>query len=212
MNPARVIRIDPSAPEPAALQEAVGCLKQGGLVAFPTETFYGLGADALDPEAVARVFTAKGRPESKPLLVLVDSREMAESLAADLSDLARRLMAAYWPGPLTLVVRAAPELPSELTAGTGTVGMRIPAHPVALGLVRAARVPVTAPSANLSGAEPPTTAEEVHRVFEGKIDLILDGGPTPGGRPSTVLDVSISPPRLLRAGAIDLSPFLAGSP
>jgi len=147
------------------------------------------------------------RPESKPLLVLVDAVKMAESLAIGVSDLARRLMATYWPGPLTLVFKAGPELPRELTAGTGTVGIRMPGHPVALGLVRAAGVPVTAPSANPSGAEPPTTAEAVRRFFEGQIDLILDGGPTPGGQPSTVLDVSVSPPRLIRAGAIDLSGF-----
>lgn len=210
MSPTRIIRINPSAPEPVALQEAAGCLKRGGLVAFPTETFYGLGANALDREAVARVFTAKGRPESKPLLVLVDSVGMAESIATELSDLARRLMAACWPGPLTLVVPAVATLPPELTANTGTIGMRIPAHPIALGLVSATRVPITAPSANLSGARPPTTAEEVRRAFEGKIDLILDGGPTPGGQPSTVLDVSVSPPRLIRPGALDVSPFLAG--
>lgn len=177
-------------------------------MAFPTETFYGLGANALDRAAVARVFEVKGRPESKPLLVLVDSVKMAESLALGVSDLARRLMAIYWPGPLTLVFQAARELPSELTAGTGTVGIRLPAHPVALGLVRAAGLPVTAPSANPSGAEPPTTAAAVRRFFEGQIDLILDGGPTPGGQPSTVLDVSVSPPRLIRAGAVDL-PALA---
>jgi len=207
----RVVAVDPSAPEPVAFQEAAGCLLRGGLVAFPTETFYGLGANALDREALARVFKVKGRSESKPLLVLVDSLKMAESLALEVSGLARQLMAVWWPGPLTLVVRATPELPSELTAGTGTVGMRIPDHPVALGLVRAARFPVTAPSANPSGEEPPTTAEGVWRFFEGKIDLILDGGAVPGGRPSTIVDVSVSPPRLLRAGALDISTFLVGS-
>ena len=174
-------------------------------MAFPTETFYGLGASALDRRAVARVFEVKGRPESKPLLVLVDSIEMAEALALDVPALARELMAAYWPGPLTLVFRAVKDLPAELTAGTGTIGVRMPAHTVALGLVRAARCPVTAPSANPSGAEPPTTAAGVRRFFEGRIDLILDGGPTPGGRPSTILDVSVSPPRLVRAGALDVS-------
>ena len=193
------------------LDEARVVLLRGGLVAFPTETFYGLGANATDREAVRRVFQMKGRPESKPLLVLVDSVKMAESLALEVSDLARHLMAACWPGPLTLVFRAAPELPVELTAGTGTVGIRVPAHPIALGLVRAAGLPVTAPSANPTGAEPPTTAEHVRRFFEGSIDLILDGGPTPGVRPSTILDVSVSPPRLLREGALDVSAFLTRS-
>jgi L-threonylcarbamoyladenylate synthase len=191
------------------LQEAGDILRRGGLVAFPTETFYGLGANAMDRTAVARAFQVKGRPESKPLLVLVDSIKMAESLALEVSDLARRLMAMYWPGALTLVFKATPSLPAELTAGTGTVGIRLPGHPLALALVHATGFPVTAPSANPSGAEPPTTAETVRRYFDGQIDLILDGGPTPGGRPSTVLDVSVSPPRLLRAGALDVSEFLA---
>lgn len=209
MTATRICPVDPSAPSPAALDEAAGALRRGGLVAFPTETFYGLGANAMNRGAVARAFQVKGRPESKPLLVLVDSIKMAESLALEVSDLARRLMAAYWPGALTLVFKAAPELPAELTGGTSTIGIRLPGHPLALALVRATGFPVTAPSANPSGAEPPTTAEAVRRYFDGQIDLILDGGPTPGGHPSTVLDVSTSPPRLLRAGALDVSEFLA---
>lgn len=209
MTATRICPVDPSAPSPTALEEAAGALRHGGLVAFPTETFYGLGANAMDRSAVARAFLVKGRPESKPLLVLVDSIKMAESLALEVSDLARRLMAAYWPGALTLVFKATPSLPAELTAGTGTVGIRLPGHPLALALVRATGFPVTAPSANPSGAEPPTTAEAVRRYFDGQIDLILAGGPTPGGHPSTVLDVSTSPPRLLRAGALDVSEFLA---
>lgn len=207
MTITRICPLDPFDPEPAVLEEAARALSGGGLVAFPTETFYGLGANALDSQAVGRVFQVKGRPESKPLLVLVDSVKMAESLTLDVSDLARRLIATYWPGPLTLVFKAAPELPAELTAGTGTVGIRMPRDPVALGLVRAARHPVTAPSANPSGAAPPTTAAAVWQYFEGRIHLILDGGPTPGGRPSTVLDVSVSPPQLVRVGAVEISDF-----
>ena len=210
MSLTRVCPIDPSRPDPSLLQEAVGALRRGALVGFPTETFYGLGANAMDQEAVARVFRVKGRAGSKPLLILVDSARMAESLALELSDDARTLMATHWPGPLTLVLRAAPELPALLGAGTGTVGMRVPGHPVALALVRAAGFPVTAPSANPSGAEPPTQAEEVRRFFDGKIELILDGGPTAGGRPSTVLDLSVSPPRLIRPGAVQLPDFLTG--
>jgi L-threonylcarbamoyladenylate synthase len=190
------------------LEEGAGWLRRGGLVAFPTETFYGLGANALDRQAVRRVFEVKGRPEFQPLLILVNSPETAESFALEIPDVARRLMTAHWPGPLTLVFRAVPELSTELTAGTGTIGMRVPGHPVALGLVRAAGFPLTAPSANPSGAEPPTTAGAVRQFFEGRIDLILDGGPTPGGQPSTVLDVSVSPPRLIRPGALDVSKFL----
>ena len=171
---------------------------------FPTETFYGLGANALSGAAVRRIFEVKGRPEAKPLLVLVDSIEMAESLVKEVPVPARDLMARYWPGPLTLVFKAAASLPDELTVGTGTVGMRVPRHPVAFGLVRAAGFPVTAPSANLSGAEPPTTAAEVRRAFDGKIELILDGGATTGGLPSTILDVTVTPPKLIRRGAVEL--------
>jgi L-threonylcarbamoyladenylate synthase len=175
------------------------------LVSFPTESFYGLGANALDPGALMRVYRVKGRPESKPLLVLVDSVKMAESLAAEIPAAARDLMARHWPGPLTLVLRARQDLPAELTAQTGTIGIRMPGHPVALGLVRAAGVALTAPSANPSGEPPPTTAQEVLEGLQGSIDLILDGGPTAGGLPSTVLDVSVTPPRLIRQGAAILS-------
>lgn len=174
-------------------------------MAFPTETFYGLGSNAMDTAAVGRVFAVKGRPESKPLLTLVDSVEMVESVALEISAASRRFMSAYWPGPLTLIFKARPEVPEELTAGTGTIGVRMPGHPVALGLVRAAGIPVTAPSANLSGGEPPTAARAVRRLFEGAIDMILDGGLTKGGPPSTILDVTVVPPRLVRQGAIEVA-------
>lgn len=198
----RLVRVDPGRPEPAVLRESAGVLLGGGLVAFPTETFYGLGANALDPAAVSRVFVAKGRAESKPVLVLVESVEMAESLVKAVSAAARDLMTRYWPGPLTLVFAAGAGLPGGLTGGTGTIGIRVPSHPVALGVVRAAGFPVTAPSANVSGSEPPTMAAAVHRAFDGQIELILDGGATKGGLPSTILDVTVTPPRLIRLGAV----------
>jgi L-threonylcarbamoyladenylate synthase len=197
--------IDPNDPDSLVLQDAAGCLREHGLVAFPTETFYGLGANAMDRESVRRVFEVKGRSESKPLLVLVDSVTMAESLASEVSNAARGLMNRYWPGPLTLVFRAVPGIPSELTAGTGTIGIRMPGHRVALELVRVFGLPITAPSANPSGEPPPTTAQAVLEKLTGSVDLILDGGPTAGGLPSTVLDVSVSPPRLLRQGAVTIS-------
>ncbi len=200
----RVLRVDPAAPSFASLREAAAVLAGGGLVAFPTETFYGLGANAREPEAVRRVFEVKGRPEAKPVLVLVDSIEMAESLVEGIPSQARALMERHWPGPLTLVLRARPSVPAEVTAGTGTVGIRMPAHPVALALVRAAARPVTAPSANPSGEAPPTTAAGVLRAFEGKIEMVLDGGKTAGGPPSTVADATVDPPRILRAGAVKL--------
>jgi L-threonylcarbamoyladenylate synthase len=199
----RFLRVDPGNPQPTALEEAAAILLNGGLVAFPTETFYGLGANALDPQAIARIFSVKGRPDSKPLLVLVDSVKMAGSLVREVPTAAWSLMARYWPGPLTLVLNAIAALPDSLTAGTGTIGIRMPSHPVAFELVRAAGFPVTAPSANVSGEEPPTTAEEVRRVLDGKIEMILDAGPTKGGLPSTILDVTVTPPRLIRRGALD---------
>jgi L-threonylcarbamoyladenylate synthase len=148
----RMVAVDREAPSRGALDLAAAILSSGGLVAFPTESFYGLGADALDPRALARVFAVKGRPESKPLLVLVDSVAMVEGLVSEVPAGARELMARHWPGALTLVLKAAAHVPRKLTAGTGTVGVRMPGHPVALALVRAARLAVTAPSANPSGA------------------------------------------------------------
>ncbi len=199
-----MLAVDSEAPSREAIDLAAVILRNGGLVAFPTESFYGLGADALDPRALERVFTVKGRPESKPLLVLVDSVAMAEGLAAEVPAGARELMARYWPGPLTLVLKAAIDVPDRLTAGTGTVGVRMPAHPVALGLVSAAGLAVTAPSANPNGAEPPTTALAVRRYFEGAVDLILDGGATAGGVGSTIADCTVWPPRVLRQGPVRL--------
>jgi L-threonylcarbamoyladenylate synthase len=198
----RRVDIDARAPDAATLREAADILARGGLAAFPTETFYGLGAAALDGPAVRRLFATKGRPESKPILVLVDSIAMLEALVEEVPPPAQALIDQHWPGPLTLVFRARPRVPPAITSGTGTVGVRMPAHAVAIGLPRALRSPVTAPSANLSGAPPPTTAEEVLRVFDGTIELVLDGGPTAGGPASTVADVTVDPPRVLRAGAV----------
>jgi L-threonylcarbamoyladenylate synthase len=199
----QVVAVESSAPETPA-RAAATVLGQGGLVAFPTETFYGLGADALAPSAVRRIFDVKGRPEGKPLLVLVDSLAMVESLAIEVPAPARALIAAHWPGPLTLVLRARPHVPAEVTAGSGTVGVRLSAHPVARALVRALGRPVTAPSANPTDAAPPITADAVLDYFRDRIEMVLDGGATAGGEPSTVLDVTIDPPRVLRAGAVRL--------
>lgn len=204
MRRTRVLAVDAVAPSPGTLAEAATVLAARGLVAFPTETYYGLGADAREPDAVRRIFEVKERPESKPLLVLVDSVSMAESLAEEIPSRARALIERHWPGALTLVFRARPTLPSEVTAGTGTVGVRMPGHPVAIALVRAFAGPVTAPSANRSGDPPPTNAGQVLAAFEGRIELVLDGGETAGGPPSTVVDVTVDPPRVLRAGAVKL--------
>jgi len=197
--------VDACAPDPALVAEAAAMVRRGGLVAFPTESFYGLGSNALEAAAVARVFSVKGRPDTKPVLVLVDSIAMAGQLAADVPDEVHALMARHWPGALTLILTARPHVPTAVTAGSGTVGLRMPGHPVALALVRAAGGPVTAPSANPSGAPPPTTAEAVRGYFAGAVDLIVDGGPTAGGTGSTVADCTTWPPRILRAGPVELT-------
>jgi L-threonylcarbamoyladenylate synthase len=200
-RPTRLV-VDASSPAPAALETATRVLRSGGLVAFPTETFYGLGARALDPVAVARIFEAKGRPETKPLLVLVDSLAMVHRVAGEVPARAHRLMSRYWPGALTLVLLAHADLPTMLTAGTGTIGVRLSGHPVARALVAAAGEPVTAPSANLHGAASPRTADEVILSLGTGVDLVLDAGPTPGGPASTVLDLTRTPAVVLRAGAV----------
>jgi L-threonylcarbamoyladenylate synthase len=153
---------------------------------------------------VRRILDVKGRPEGKPLLVLVDSLAMVESLALEVPARAGALIAAHWPGPLTLVLRARPHVPAEVTAGSDTVGVRLSAHPLARALVRALGRPVTAPSANPTDAAPPTRADQVLDYFQGRIELVLDGGATTGGEPSTVLDVTREPPRVIRAGAVRL--------
>ena len=200
----RVVAVDPRAPAAAAVEAAAAVLRADGLVAFPTETFYGLGAAALRPAAVRRIFDVKGRPEGKPLLVLVDSIAMVERLTTDVPPRARALMDRYWPGALTLVLRARADVPFEITAGSGTIGVRLSAHAVARALVTALGGPVTAPSANLSGRPAPTTAAEAVAAFGDALPLVLDGGATPGGRPSTVLDVTVDPPRVIRAGAVQV--------
>jgi L-threonylcarbamoyladenylate synthase len=200
----RVVAVDARAPSPAALADAVAALRAGRVIAFPTETFYGLGAAALTPAAVRQVFEVKGRPEDKPLLVLVDSIAMVERLAVEIPERARVLMEHHWPGALTLVLSARPDVPSGVTGGSGTVGVRLSAHPVAQALVRALGQPITAPSANPSGLPPPSTAAEVVGYFPRGLAIVLDAGATAGGAPSTVLDVTVDPPRVLRAGAVEV--------
>ena len=175
-------------------------LRRGGLVAFPTETVYGLGANALDAEAVRHIFAAKGRPATNPVIVHVAEIARVREVVADWPPLAERLAGRFWPGPLTLVLPRHPALPALVTAGGPTVAVRVPLHPVALALLRAAVVPVAAPSANRSTRLSPTRAEHVLAGLAGRIDLLLDGGPASGGLESTVLDVTTVPPRLLRRG------------
>lgn len=205
-----VLPVDPAAPDPAVLARAAEVLRGGGLVAFPTETVYGLGADATDAAAVRRIYAAKGRPARNPLIVHVASADDARRLAAEWPPSARRLAARFWPGPLSVVLARRPgTIPDIVTAGADTIALRVPAHPVALGLVRACGLPLAAPSANPSNALSPTRAEHVVAGLGGRIDLILDGGPTSGGLESTVVDLTTSPPRLLRPGLITLAELQA---
>jgi L-threonylcarbamoyladenylate synthase len=197
-----ILRVDPSHPDPGPLARAAEVLRRGGLVAFPTETVYGLGANALDADAVSRIFAAKGRPANNPVIVHVENAAQAQGVTASWPEAAARLAQRFWPGPLTLVLAKSPQVPDVVTAGGPTVAVRVPAHPVALALLRAAGLPVAAPSANRSTQLSPTTAEHVLHGLGGRIDLLLDGGPTTGGLESTVLDLTATPPRVLRPGLV----------
>jgi L-threonylcarbamoyladenylate synthase len=185
-----------------ALERAAGILRAGGLVALPTETVYGLGANALDAAAVERIFAAKQRPAWDPVIVHIGAPSMLEGLVTGVSDAAALLMKAFWPGPLTLLLPRSEAVPLAVTAGRSLVGVRMPAHPVALALIRRAGVPIAAPSANLFSRISPTTAEHVLEDLDGRIDAVLDAGPTLHGVESTVLDVSESPMRIFRPGAV----------
>ncbi len=198
----QVLRVDAHNPDPAAIERAGDVIRHGGLVGFPTETVYGLAADALNEDAVCRVFDVKGRPASNPLPVQVARIEDVYQLASEVPEVAVRLMGKFFPGPLTVVLNAAPSVSEIITAGTGKIGIRMPDHPVALALIKAAGGPIVAPSANPSGEPPPITAEDVLAYFEGRIDLILDAGPSQIKVASTVVDVTQSPPRILREGVI----------
>ena len=184
------------------IDRAAEIIRSGGLVAFPTETVYGLGANALDPAAVRRIFLAKGRPSSSPVIVHVDSEQMARSLVTAWPETAARLAARHWPGPLTLVLPKQSVIPDEVTAGLPTAGIRMPAHPVALALISAAGVPIAAPSANRFTELSPTSAAHVQASLGARVGMILDGGTTPVGIESTVLSLATDPPTLLRPGMI----------
>lgn len=184
------------------IQEAARLLRAGGLVAFPTETVYGLGAHALDPTAVAGIFQAKGRPADDPLIVHLADQSWLDQVARAVPDRAHRLAERFWPGPLTLVLPKQPAVPDSVTAGLATVGVRVPAHPLAHRLLVQADLPIAAPSANLFARPSPTRAEHVLDDLAGRIDAVLDGGPTPVGVESTIVDVSGAEPRLLRPGGI----------
>jgi L-threonylcarbamoyladenylate synthase len=184
------------------IQEAVEVLRAGGLVAFPTETVYGLGADALNQRAVQNIFKAKGRPSDNPLIIHVASLEIAWHFASEISEIGLQLAKRFWPGPLTLVVERNAVVPDIVTAGSPTVALRIPNHPVALELLKQFGGGIVGPSANISGCPSPTSAEHVYNDLQGKIEMILDAGPTSIGLESTVIDVTVNPPIILRFGGL----------
>jgi L-threonylcarbamoyladenylate synthase len=192
-----------------SIRQAADLIRAGRLVAFPTETVYGLGANALDAAAVGRIFEAKGRPRSSPLIVHVASIEMARSLALEWPDRAEKLARAFWPGPLTLVVRKRADIPAIVTAGLDTVGLRMPAHPVAIELLRAAGLPIAAPSANRFTELSPVTAGHVRASLGDAAAMILDGGACTVGIESTVLSVAGDTPVLLRPGIVSAADIAA---
>jgi L-threonylcarbamoyladenylate synthase len=205
----RRVFVNPEAPHRDAVQEAATLIRRGGLIALPTDTLYGLAADPFRRDAVARVFEVKGRSAEQALpLIAFDVAQVTASLGR-LTPIGERLAAAYWPGPLTLLVAAPPAVAPGVSAGTGRVGVRVPAAAVARAVCRAAGRPVTATSANISGQPATADPDEVERTLGARIDLLLDGGRTRGGAPSTIVDVTEAAPRLVRAGAIAWDEILA---
>jgi len=198
------VDVDPAVPSPEVIARAARLIRSGRLVAFPTETVYGLGANALDPSAVERIYIAKGRPEYNPLIVHVADVTAARNLTRVWPDEAEILANAFWPGPLTLVLPKRPMIPDAVTANLPSVAVRVPLHPVALALLSEVEIPIAAPSANRSMLLSPTTGSHVEKSLGESVDLILDAGPTPVGIESTVIDLSSAEPVLLRPGTISL--------
>ncbi|HWQ61228.1 MAG TPA: L-threonylcarbamoyladenylate synthase [Negativicutes bacterium] len=196
--------VDPDKPDFRILAETAAVLRQGGLVAFPTETVYGLGANGLDPRAVTRIFAAKGRPADNPLILHIAERHEVNKLASRVPANAAALMAKYWPGPLTVVLDRTRLVPDEATGGLDTVAIRLPDSTVARELIRLAGVPVAAPSANTSGRPSPTTAQDVLADLAGRIEVVIDAGPCGIGVESTVVDCTTPVPTLLRPGGVTL--------
>lgn len=200
----RVVQVDPTRPSPEAIADAGQLLRSGGLVVFPTETVYGLGARALDAQAVRGIFEAKGRPSTDPLIVHVASVAEVDALIREEPPALAALAARFWPGPLTIILPKRAEVPGEVTAGLGTVAIRVPAHPVAQAVLRAAGLPIAAPSANRFSRPSPTQASHVLADLEGRVDLVVDGGHTDIGLESTVLDLTVDPPLIRRPGGVSV--------
>ncbi|PJF28210.1 MAG: threonylcarbamoyl-AMP synthase [Phototrophicales bacterium] len=200
----RILTIDPSHPDPAVIAEAAYVLRSGGLVAFPTETVYGLGANALDPDAVQRIFIAKDRPATDPLIVHIAERADLASVALDLPPIADELVQRCFPGALTLILKRHPRIAANVSAGLDTVAVRMPSHLVAHALIAAAGIPVAAPSANRFSRPSATTVRHVLQDLDGRVDMILDGGAAFIGVESTILDLTVDPPAVLRPGGVSL--------
>ena len=197
-----IIKINPENPEAERIDEAVAILKRGGVIGFPTETYYGLGADARNEAAIDKIFGIKGRDFKNPILVVIGDIRHLEAFAEDIPAEAHKLMDRFWPGPLTIVFRAAPSVSPKLTAGSAKIGIRLTSHPVAMEISKRLGGPVTATSANLSGAPECSSAADVLSQLAGRIDGVADGGLTPGGKGSTVVDATVSPVKVLREGVI----------
>jgi len=198
----RIVKIEDVKAQKATLQQAGEILRQGGLVAFPTETVYGLGANGLDGDACGRIYDAKGRPSDNPLILHVANRSMVDQVAVQVTPLAEKLLAAFCPGPITLILKRRALVPDRITGGLDTVGVRMPENDVARAMIKEAGVPVAAPSANISGRPSPTTAAAVARDMDGRIPLILDGGACRFGVESTIVDCTGSKAVILRPGAV----------
>ncbi len=197
-----VVKVDPADPELLEIEKAAAFLKAGKLVAFPTDTVYGVGADVFNDGAVEKIFTVKKRESDKPLQVLIASKSDLRITAKTQSDALDRLASEFWPGPLTLVMPAREDFPRRVRCDRGTIGVRMPANAIALKLIEAFGGPVAATSANVSGLPDPVDVAEVMEYLDGKVHLVIDGGPTPGNVPSTVLDISVHPPIILRRGKL----------
>lgn len=195
-----MLKVNPEEPDTAKIQIAANIIQKGGLVAFPTETVYGLGADALNPLAVSALFKAKKRPLDNPPIVHVYRIKDVHNLVHVLPEKANFLMKKFWPGPLTIIFKRSTKVPDVTVAGLDTIAIRMPSHPIALALIKQSHCSIAAPSANLAGRPSPTTAKHVFEDLNGRIDAIIDGGPTEIGIESTVIDISVNPPILLRPG------------
>lgn len=200
--PSKTIKIDSEKDLQSALSKAADVIKSGGLVAMPTESFYGLAVSATNTRAIQRLLDVKKRSSDRPILILIPSVEHLDQYVTHTPEIARLLMDEFWPGGLTLIFESKPILPRELTAGTGKIGIRLSSHPVATALTQAVGLPITATSANISGQPACSSAKEVFQSLGESVDLILDGGETAGGKGSTVLDVTVDPPVVVREGMV----------